>query len=207
MYQYPQRKRYKYIIPTIKGDCVLQLQQATASETNEYIDILKLVYSDDRDDKIRGIELKNQYINTLITTAYPVKWYEFKKKQILSLVIENIGDYISDILDMVHVFRESIYKETKSPKINGKQGRANRFDGLHEIIYWMTGIPSDEIDERLTIEQIGWYMDKSIYRNYEQFKEWMIVNDVVFNKKGMWLTREQQEDLETIKKHLHSKSK
>lgn len=98
MYSYPKRKSYKYIIPTTKGDCVLEFLQATANETNEYLEILELLISDDTAKQIRGIILQKQYIDDFIAKTYPTKRYNIKKRQVLSLVKSNISDYSSDIV-------------------------------------------------------------------------------------------------------------
>ena len=203
MHLYPQSKQYKYIIPTIKGDCVLRFQQATAQETSEYIEILKLCHSEVFTEKLQWLELKRNYILWLITKNYQVKRYEFRKKMIRNIVIENIWDYIGDILDMLHVFRDSVYKWVNPPRVKWQQNRQARFEWLYEVIANSTGIPMDEIPHRLTTEQIWWYSDKIVFSNYEQFKEWKALNDKVFGGSG--LSREQQEALDIIKANLHNK--
>ena len=41
MYEYPERKRYIYTIPTKKGDLVLRFSQATAEETKDNDELSK----------------------------------------------------------------------------------------------------------------------------------------------------------------------
>jgi len=202
MFSYPKRKTYKYIIPTIKGDCVLKVKQATAGETNEYIEILTMITSDDVENRLKWMELRKEYVTRLINDSYPIKWYQIRKKYILSLVVKDIGNYINDILELVHATRDSIYKDTSSPRINGKKWRTNRFDWINDMIYKNTWIPINQIELVLTREQIWRYIDKNIFTSYEWFKEWMNINDYVFSKQ--WLNKEQQNDLELIKKHLHN---
>jgi len=48
-----------------------------------------------------------------------------------------------------------------------------------EVLVKKTGISIDELYERLTMEQIGWYMDKVVYDNYETFKEGKAINTKV----------------------------
>lgn len=203
MYNYPKRKSYKYIIPTTKGDCVLEFMQATAKETNEYLEILELLISDDTAKQIRGIMLQNKYINDFLDNTYKYKRYNIKKRQVLSLVKSNIDDYKSDIVWILHPLRKSIYSDTKPAKVNWKKPKDYPFDNHLEVIAKKTGIAIDELYDRLTIEQIGWYIDKVVYDSYEMFKEWKAINDKIRSKWG--LSDEQKKDLEIIKKYFSTK--
>lgn len=72
---------------------------------------------------------------------------------------------------MLHPLRKSIYSDTKPAKVNGKKPKDYPFDNHLEVIAKKTGIGIDELYDRLTIEQIGWYIDKVVYDSYEMFKE------------------------------------
>ena len=98
MYPYPPRKRYKYIIPTTKGDCVLEFEQATAKETSEYMEIVDMLVSDDMSNKIKGILLQRKYILDFLIKSYNVKWYSFEMKMVLKMIVESIDYYLGDIL-------------------------------------------------------------------------------------------------------------
>jgi hypothetical protein len=203
MYNYPKRKSYKYIIPTTKGDCVLEFMQATANETNEYLEILELLIWDDTAKQIRGIMLQKKYINDFLDRTYPTKRYNIKKRQVLSLVKINIDDYVWAIVWMLHPLRKSIYSDTKPAKVNGKKPKDYPFDNHLEVIAKKTGISIDRLYDRLTIEQIGWYIDKVVYDSYETFKEWQAINAKIVSKWG--LNSEQKKDLEIIKKYFSTK--
>jgi hypothetical protein len=43
MYDYPERKQYRYIIPTTKGKFVLKFQQATAEETKDFYNLIEQI--------------------------------------------------------------------------------------------------------------------------------------------------------------------
>lgn len=203
MYNYPQRKSYKYIIPTKKGDCVLQFMQATASQTNEYLEILELLISDDPVKQIKWLDLQYKYLQDFIDNQTPRKRYNIKKRQVVSLVKWELDAYRDDIVSMLHPLRKSIYTDTKPAKVNGKKPKDYPFDNHLEVIAKKTGIAIDELYDRLTMEQIGWYIDKVVYDSYEMFKEWKAINDKIANK--WWLDKQQQHDLETIKKYFSSK--
>lgn len=198
MYPYPAKKRYKYIIPTIKGDCVLEFEQATAKETSEYMEIIDMLVSDDMSNKIKGIILQKKYILDFLLKSYNVKRYSFKKKRILRLVIESMEYYIGDILWMLHPLWDSIYKWVDMPKtVNGKKPNSNPFDNHLEVICKKTGIAMDQLYDRLTTEQIGRYLDKTVYESYEMFKEWQAINMKVIA--SQWLDISQKRDLDIIK--------
>ena len=203
MYKYPQRKSYKYIIPTKKGDCVLEFMQATANETNEYLEILELLISDEPLKQIKWLELQKKYLYDFIDSKTAVKWYNLKKRQVVSLVKWELDEYVDDIVWMLHPLRKSIYSDTKPAKINWKKPKDYPFDNHLEVIAKKTGIAIDELYERLTMEQIGWYIDKVVYDSYEMFKEWKSINEKIMSKGG--LDKDQQKDLDIIKKYFSSK--
>lgn len=199
MYEFPKRKSYIYTIPTIKGDFVLKFKQATAEETLEYFELLETLSKWTLDQKIDSIKKLNSYYLSFIKEKSDYKWRNIKKKQRLSLVKRELSSYIDDILQLLHPTRKSIYFETQSPKIDWKKPRNSIFPNDRESIYKKTGIPVDKIYEKLTLEQIGWYIDKIVFEVYETFKEWKAINDkIMFNKVG-WLTEEDKKDLEFIK--------
>lgn len=198
MYKYPQRKKYKYIIPTIKGDCVLQFEQATVNETKWYIEIMEMIMSDDPVIKSKWMRLQAEYLVWLIKKRYPCKWYEWRKREIRSIILDNIADYMSEIIWMYHKFRETIYKNVSVKAVNWEKTRPYPFENMFDTIAKNTLIPIDEVYDRLTMEQLWRYSDKIIYDNYETFQEWKTANIQAMMQ--WWLSKEQQEDLELIKR-------
>jgi len=200
MYKYPQSKRYKYTIPTKRWDCVLTFNQSTAKQTSEYLEILELLLWNDTSKQIEWILLQRDYIDKFFVNNYQYKRYNIKKRQVLLLVKNDIDTYISDIVWMLHPLRKSMYTDTKSPSIWWKKPKPYPFDNHLEVLVKKTGISIDELYERLTMEQIGWYMDKVVYDNYETFKEGKAINTKVMAQ--WWLTAEQNKDLDIIKKYF-----
>ena len=198
MYPYPDKKRYKYIIPTTKGDCVLEFEQATANETKDYMEIMEMLLSDDTAKQIQWLLLQRKYLLDFIIKSSNTKRHNIKKKMMLRLVMENIENYMHDIIGMLHPLWNSIYKWTEQPKtVNGKKPNANLFDNHYEVIAQKTGIPMDQLYDRLTTEQIGRYLDKTVYESYEMFKEWQAINAKIASLQ--WLNTEQQKALDIIK--------
>lgn len=196
MYKYPDRKRYRYTIPTTKGDCVIIFDQATARETAEYLEILELLVSDDIKVKLQWIYKQKEYIYSFIDKYFPYKIRNVRKRQLSLLVKAEIEAYMWDILGLYHKLRKSIYQETQMPKVNGKMLKPYPFDNHYEVIAKKTWIPIDQLYDRLTTEQIWWYLDKIVYDSYENFPEGRAINAKIAMQK--WLTKEQQKDLDII---------
>jgi hypothetical protein len=198
MYKYPQRKKYKYVIPTIKGDCILQFEQATVNQTKEYIEIMEMVLSNHEMIKSRGMRLQTEYLIELIKERYPCKRYQWRKVKIRAIVLNDMSSYLSEIMWMYHRFRETIYKNVSIKAVNWEKTRPYPFENMFDTIAKNTLIPIDQVYDRLTMEQIWRYSDKITYDNYETFDEWKTANKQVMIQ--WWLTKEQQEDLELIKR-------
>lgn len=199
MYRYPDRKKYRYIIPTVKGDCELVFQQATARETQDYLEMVNLLLSQDINDQIRWLTLQKEYFEQFIKTNIVDNKH---KTIIVPLVIWELDTYKYEISTMLHPTRKSMYSEQDIPKIKWKNIDPYPFDNHYEVICKKTLIPIDQLYDRLTMEQIWWYLDKIVYDNYETFKEGKAINKKVMTKWG--LSDEQKRDLEIIKQNLHS---
>lgn len=202
MYKRPERRKYRYIIPTTKGDCILEFEQATARETQDYLEILDLLLSDNTEKQIRWLEEQRRYFDWFIDKFLQANTENHKKTQLLLLVKEWLDSYKWDIGGMLHPIRKSMYSWTDKPKINGKTQKDYPFDNHYEVISQKTLIPIDQLYDRLTMEQIWRYIDKIVYDAYETFKEWKAINMKVSNK--WWLSDSQKRDLEIIKQNLHS---
>jgi len=200
MYKYPLKKTYRYTIPTKRWDFVLTFNQSTAKQTSEYLEILELLLSNDTSKQIEWILLQRDYIDKFFVDNYQYKRYNIKKRQVLLLVKNEIEAYITDIVWMLHPLRKSIYSDTKSPSIWWKKPKPYPFDNHLEVLVKKTGISIDELYDRLTMEQIGRYMDKVVYDNYETFKEGKAINTKIMSK--WWLSEEQNKDLDIIKKYF-----
>lgn len=205
IYTYPDRKRYNYVINTTKWPLEIKLLQATANETIEFQERLDLLANWTLEQKLSMIESLNKYYESIIekwTIRY--KWCKIlkniKKRQVISLVKNNLASYIDDMVSMIHPVRKSAYIDTQNPKINGKKPRGSIFNSEKEVIYQKTGIPANKVYNILTMEQIGWYLDKIVFEYYEMFEEGKKINDKLMRKfRWGWLSKEDKADLEFIK--------
>lgn len=197
MFDYPERKSYVYVIPTTKGDFVMRFKQATAQETMDFYRMMSNLHNWTFEEKVEIIRKINKYYNKLLKESSWYKWYKLWLRRKLRLVKKNLAKYIDQVVDLMHPLWDSIYAWTKKPKINGKNLRNSLFTNDREAIYQKTGIPTDKIYDKLTMEQIGWYIDKIVFENYELFKEWKAINDRITMKK--WLSEEDKKDLDFIK--------
>ena len=198
MYTYPERKKYIYKIPTTKGDLILRFEQATARETKDYYDLIDMIQNWDIINKYSAIKELSKYYLDFIEQKCDKKWYNIRKRKVVSLVKKELGSYIDELVSMLHPTRKSVYKNTDTPKINGKKPRPNIFPNDLDVIHEKTGIPTDQIYDRLTMEQIWWYLDKVVFWFYEQFDEGKKINDRL-TRKDWWLTEQDKKDLEFIK--------
>jgi len=205
MYKRPERKNYRYIISTTKGDCEFIFQQATARETQEYYEIMDLLISDDVEKQIRGLDMQQNYFEAFIENNISLNIKKRKKRQFLSLIKWDLDEYKWEIGGMLHPIRKSIYEWTNKPKIKWKPHKDYPFDNHYEVIREKTGIPIDQIYDRLTMEQVLRYIDKIVYDSYETFKEWQAINSMLMTKG--WLSDEQKRKLDIIKQNLHPQKK
>jgi hypothetical protein len=176
----------------------LKFQQATAEETKDFYNLIEQIQKWDITQKVKIINELNDYYINFLKTKSNYRRYNIKKRQLLLLVIKNLGSYIDDILQLLHPLRKSIYSSSDIPKIKWHKPRKWLFTNEKEVIYSKTWIPTDEIYKRLTMEQIWWYLDKIVFDNYELFKEGKAINDRLFAKNG-WLSEEDQKLLDFIK--------
>jgi len=202
MYKYPERKRYKYTIPTIKWNCELFFKQATAGETEDYLSMIWLLMSNDINDQIKWLELQKKYFEDFILKTIKDNGKYSEKSKVVSLVLWELDEYKWAIGGMLHPIRKSMYEWTQVPTIDGKKQKDYPFDNHYEVIAKKTLIPLDQLYQRLTMEQIGRYIDKIVYDAYETFKEGRAINMKLVQK--WWLSEDQKRDLEIIRKNLHS---
>lgn len=202
MYKYPERKKYRYIIPTIKWNCELIFQQAVAEETQTYLEIVWLLMSKDVNDQIRWLQLQKEYFENFIDKFLSECPKNSKRYKVLSLVKEDLDEYKWAIGGMLHPIWKSMYDWTQVPTIDWKKQKDYPFDNHYEVIVKKTLIPIDQLYERLTMEQIGRYIDKIVYDAYETFKEGRAINLKLIQK--WWLSEDQKRDLEIIRQNLHS---
>jgi hypothetical protein len=197
MYNFPERKKYRYIIPTIKGDLILRFEQATAQETMDFYNIMWAISKWDIEEKIENIVSINKYFRNFIKKHSSHRWINLKERRKISLVLDNMDLYINDIISAIHPLWDSVYKDKELPKIKWKKNRTSLFPNDRESIYKKTGIPTDKIYDTLTMEQIWWYIDKIVYDVYETFPEGQAINDTIGKK--AWLSEEDKQLLEFIK--------
>lgn len=200
MIEYPQRKVTLYTIPTKYWKATFRLQQATASETNDYYYILKQI----RDWKEwRGEELHKYFYNKLKDN---VKSYEkpinIRKTRILSLIKLELALYYTDLANILHPTRESKFiwlsEPVRKEEIK-KWKRKQIFQSDLELIYDKTGVSVNEVESTFTMEQIGWWIDKIRFDYYESFDEGQKVNNQI--KARIWLSDSQKELLKKIKEN------
>ena len=201
IYEYPERKIYNYVINTTKWPLNIRLRQATANDTKDFYTLIEEVGKWDR-EKIK--ELNDYYISLIKNWIERWKWWQIrkniKKTQLRLLVKRELASYIQEVIQYTHQQRESVYKNTETPKIDWKSPRGSMFTNEKEVIYEKTGIPTNKIYDELTMEQIWWYLDKIVFSTYESFEEWRKINDKLMRAKNKWwLTKEDKEDLEFIK--------
>lgn len=200
MFKYPERKKYVYSIPTPKGDVIIKFKQATVQESYEYFALFEDLSSTDLLKQYQATKtIQNYYINFLKKSAN-VKWYQFKKRAKIRFVIKHIEEIQEQLSSMLHKPRHSIYDWTDTPKVNGEKPRPALFDSVLESIYTKTWIATNQINDILTLEQIGWYIDKSIFSSFETFEEGRKINDnLKAVRQSKWLSQQDLEDLAFIK--------
>lgn len=200
MHQFPERKKTTLIIPTIKGDLRLELQQATAQESFDYFELIGRLNDWNIIDKYNAIQDVRKYFALIIIKSSDVKRWQFKKKMRIKLVLEDIDECMKYVSSILHPTRNSVYEWYSVPtKVNGKPQRPYLFSGSNESLKEQTGIPTDEVYNRLTLEQVGRYTDASIFKSYETFDEWQSINNQIKSK--MWLSEQQKKDLDFIRKN------
>lgn len=200
MIKYPERRKYNFSIYTPKWDVVIKFDQATAQESYDYFALFDDLNSTDLLTQYEATKKIENYYIDFLKKSTNLKWYQFKKKSKIRFVIKHIEEIQWLMSSKLHLPRESIYNWTETPKVNGEKPRPVLFDSILETIYSKTGIPVDKINDILTLEQIGWYIDKSIFSAYETFDEWKKINDslkVVKQSRG--LSQQDLEDLAFIK--------
>jgi len=197
MYEFPERKKYIYTIPTTKGKLELRFEQATAQETKDFYKTIQTISEWGFEQKIDAIVELNRYYYDFIKNKTNIRRYNIRKRKVLSLVKNELASYVDQLLTLLHPTRKSIYTDTNMPKINWKNARQWLFPNEKEAIYKKTGISTDIIYDKLTMEQVGWYLDKIVFENYEMFKEWKAINDRLSSK--WWLSDTDKELLEFIK--------
>ena len=201
MYEYPERKRYIYTIPTKKGDLVLRFSQATAEETKDNDELSKRLADPDPIKRMEALRDLWEYYVNFIKKASNFKRYQFRKRAMINEVLLDIDEYITPILAMVHKLWHSLYLNYDIPKIDGQKPRPTLFENIAETIFKKTGVSVDKIYQTFTAEQIGRYTDKAIFQSFETFKEGKEINDKVnrgLNKNKGWLSPEDQADLDII---------
>ena len=190
MQKYPERKKYIFTIPTIKGDVSFKLQQDFAERSlNIYEMYRTLIETNDIFIKVHFAEKLNSYYKTILqdNVVYTDKKRKINKR--LKLIYTNIGDYETTLLKMLHPIRQSLYewKEIAKPKRYKKVV----FGGWDNQLYKETGIPLDQIDKRLTLEQKCRWYDKLLFDYYDTFDNGKRVNSIIRGEQ--WITdREQQ---------------
>jgi len=204
IHTYPERKKYSYIINTTKWPLEIKLMQATANETKDFYELLESIWQWNITDNIEKIQKLNKYYIWLIKQWIDWwKWYEIRKKwhkrQLRLLVRKELASFIDEVIEYTHPTRESVYKNTEMPKIDWKKPRWSIFTNEKEVIYEKTWIVANKIYDELTMEQIGWYLDKIVFNNYEMFDEWKKINDKLMrDTKKWWLSKEDKADLKFI---------
>ncbi len=202
---YPERKKYNYVINTTKWKLNIKLMQATANETKDFYELLESVWQWNIIDNVDKIQLLNKYyINLIKDWIERWKWRQIRKnirkRQVRLLVKRELASYIDEVVWMCHKTRESVYTNKDTPKINWKKPRWSIFNSEKEVIYEKTGIPAHQVYDTLTMEQIGWYLDKSVFEYYEMFDEGKKINNKLLKKSWVgWLTKQDKLDLEFIK--------
>jgi len=202
---YPERKKYNYVINTTKWKLEIKLQQETINETKDFYWLLSSIWSWNITDNIENIQKLNNYYIWLIKKWIDWwKWWQirkkWKKRQLWLLVKSELASFIDEVIDYTHPLRESVYNEHDNPKINWKKPRINLFWNEYEIIYKKTWIPMNKIWDILTAEQVWWYRDRIVFEYFEAFKEWQKINDKLLRKhQKWWLTEQDKKDLEFIK--------
>jgi len=86
MYEYPERKKYMYTIPTIKGNLDLELEQATAQETKDFYLLIEQLAKGTLNQKLEIIKELNTYYIALIKKSCNYKRYNLRKRKLVSLV-------------------------------------------------------------------------------------------------------------------------
>ena len=107
----------------------------------------------------------------------------------------SVNDYIWEISSLIHKNRESKYSDEHEAK--QKWSRKQLFQNSLFVLSDMTWIPTDKIYKRLTMEQIGWMMDKAKHDYYDTFEDGQAVNLSVKVKMG--ISEEQKDLLDYIK--------
>ena len=208
MYTYPERKKYKYVIKTKRGNITLKFEQATAQESKDYFELMSNLYDEDIFIKLQALKDINAYYKSFIKQKCWLKWYNFKKRVLLLYVFRDLDQFTWEIIDLLHQSWKSIYLDQEIPLIWWKRPREALFDNQIESISMKTGIPTDQVMDRLTYEQFGWHIDKIIYNSYEWFDEGKAINDKLNRKDWGWwkLTEEDKADLEIIKQQFNNNS-
>lgn len=213
MFVYPQRESYLYTIKTSRWDIIFDFKQATAEETYDHYELLdRLNKANQNQDIVTRKKLEDRIFNEMyyflerhiIWVNKSRKYYT--KRQVVSLLKMNIEKYYKQVSDLLHKIRESKYNWIKEPisKEEIKNWRRRQlFQNNLEAISKATLIPVDEVTNRLTIEQIGWWHDKLTFDYYETFDEGKKANNLLKGKK--WLDKDQQELLSIIKQRKQKK--
>jgi len=210
MLKHPEKNIYIYRIPTIHGDVFLSFKQASAQETRDYTDMVTAVTLDEsllpEIISYWSIFFENSF-NRVENKRYAPIWYV--KRMAKHAFIYQLFE---DIQFKVHKPYKSVYEWHKIPSMTFKDGKETKkqrmwiLTRLEKNISDYTWTPVYRIYLEYTLEQIGFYQDCLTWDSMEMFDEWKMLNDKIKVEQWMWLTTEQQQQLEYIKRHSTFKS-
>ena len=203
MISLPQRKVYRYKIPTVYWDVSLCFEQALAKDTRHYVSMIQAIQKDETllyEMSLYWGQFFDKHITQISNKRYYPKQFIFKK--VKKVFIEKLYE---DIQTLYHKPYDSIYEWMNIPTMMHKDWKKEKairtsvLNSSEKNIYDYTGTPICELDDKYTLEQI-WFFHDVITRNYlENFDAWKVVNDRARTNK--WLNTEQKQILEYIKQH------
>lgn len=193
MQKYPDIKRYLYTIPTIRWDLTFDIKQYFAKDSLDIYEMYKtIIESKDINTKSYFIDKKNTVFKQILSENIVPIANKITQRRRLNLIYKNIHEYEISLLKMLHTVRESAYEWKNIAK--PKWYRKSVFIGWDIHIYKETWIPIDEINNRLTLEQKGWWSDKLLFDYYETFDEGKKVNSSI--RSDQWLSEQEQKLLD-----------